>query len=88
MPRSIRFSESTTRAYELSLAARTATNAEARQSIAIELEGLRDSIRDLANATDASGSAMFGGYKVDTLPPSSSNQMEARPMLVIGVHTQ
>ena len=58
----------TTRAYELSLMASTATNAQARQSIAIELEGLLDSIRDLANSTDASGSALFGGYKVDTTP--------------------
>ena len=57
-----------TRIYELAVAARNQTNKDARQSIAIEIEGLTDSIRDLANTRDASGRSIFAGYKVDIQP--------------------
>ena len=38
----------TTRVYELAVAARNQTNRDARNSIAIEVEGIRESILDLA----------------------------------------
>ena len=46
-----------TRAYELGVQAATATNANARSTLATEMRGLLESIRDLSNATDASGRA-------------------------------
>ena len=57
-----------TRAYELSIKARSDTNKAGRLAIVVELEGILDSIRDLANSRDASGSALFGGYKVEGDP--------------------
>jgi len=57
-----------TRAYELSVMARSDTNKAGRPAIVVELEGILGSIRDLANSTDASGSALFGGYKVEGDP--------------------
>ena len=57
-----------TRAYELAIQARSQTNAGGRSVLAIEMKGIRDSIRDLANSTDPSGRSIFGGFKI-TLPP-------------------
>lgn len=58
----------TTRVYELAIAARNQTNLDARGSIAIEVEGIRKSMLDLANAKDASGRSLFAGYQVDIQP--------------------
>lgn len=57
-----------TRAYELGVQAATATNANARGTLATEMRGLLETIRDLSNATDASGRAIFGGFKVGAPP--------------------
>ena len=57
-----------TRAYELAIQARSQTNAGGRSVLAIEMKGIRDSIRDLANSTDPSGRSIFGGFKI-TSPP-------------------
>ena len=56
------------RAYELAIQARSQTNAGGRSVLAIEMKGIRDSIRDLANSTDPSGRSIFGGFKI-TSPP-------------------
>lgn len=58
----------TTRVYELAIAARNQTNRDARNSIAIEVEGIRESILDLANSKDASGRSLFAGYQVNVQP--------------------
>ena len=57
-----------TRAYELATKARSDTNESGRSAIVIELEGILEAIRDLANSKDANGSALFGGYKVEGNP--------------------
>ena len=57
-----------TRAYELAVRARSDTLASGRSAIIVELEGILDSIRDLANSKDANGGALFGGYKVEGNP--------------------
>ena len=57
-----------TRAYELAIQASSQTNAGGRSVLAIEMKGIRDSIRDLANSTDPSGRSIFGGFKI-TSPP-------------------
>ena len=57
-----------TRAYELAVTARSDTNASGRSAIVIELEGILDAVRDLANSKDANGGALFGGYKVEGDP--------------------
>ncbi|SFU20216.1 flagellar hook-associated protein 3 FlgL [Kosakonia arachidis] len=43
-------------------------NDEARQAIATELQGIRDSLRDLGNTRDSSGRYIFSGYKTGTEP--------------------
>ena len=57
-----------TRAYEITVQAASDTNATGRASLAIEMKGLRDNVRDLANATDASGRSIFGGFKIGDVP--------------------
>ena len=57
-----------TRAYELGIQARSDTNAGSRAALAIEIKGILESIRDLANATDASGRSIFGGFQVGSKP--------------------
>lgn len=57
-----------TRAYELAIQARSETNADSRKVLAIEIRGIRDSLRDIANATDASGRSIFGGFKTGAAP--------------------
>ena len=57
-----------TRAYELATKARSDTNESGRSAIVIELEGILEAIRDLANSKDPNGSALFGGYKVEGNP--------------------
>lgn len=57
-----------TRAYELGIQARSDTNAGGRTALAIEMNGLLESMRDLANTTDASGRSIFGGFQVGSLP--------------------
>ena len=57
-----------TRAYELGVQGATATNANARPTLATEMRGLLETIRDLSNATDASGRSIFGGFKIGDPP--------------------
>ena len=57
-----------TRAYELGVQGATATNANARPILATEMRGLLETIRDLSNATDASGRSIFGGFKIGDPP--------------------
>ena len=57
-----------TRAYELGIQARSDTNAGGRTALAIEIKGVLEGMRDLANATDASGRSIFGGFQVGSLP--------------------
>lgn len=58
----------TTRSYELALQAASDSNSDGRQSIAIEIEGLLNNILDIANSSDSSGRAIFGGFKVGEKP--------------------
>lgn len=60
-----------TRAYELSLQAKSDTAINGRNAIVVELEGLLDNIHDLANSSDASGRAIFGGFKIGDAPFST-----------------
>jgi flagellar hook-associated protein 3 FlgL len=62
-----------TRAYELGVQARSATNAGGRSALAVEIKGIVDSIRDLANGTDASGRSIFGGFQVGSAPFTVDN---------------
>ena len=62
-----------TRAYELAVQARSDTNAGSRSVIAIELKGIRESLRELANSSDASGRSIFGGFKIGTPPFTVDN---------------
>ena len=57
-----------TRAYELAIQARSETNAAGRNVLAIEMKGILDSIRDIANSTDPSGRSIFGGFKISSPP--------------------
>lgn len=57
-----------TRAYELAIQARSETNASGREVLAIEMRGILDSIREIANSTDPSGRSIFGGFRVDAPP--------------------
>lgn len=57
-----------TRAYEIGIQAASATNADGRSSLVIELRGLLDNVRDLGNSTDASGRAIFGGFNLGDVP--------------------
>lgn len=57
-----------TRAYEIGIQAASATNADGRRSLVIELRGLLDNVRDLGNSTDASGRAIFGGFNLGDVP--------------------
>lgn len=57
-----------TRIYELGIQGRSDTYASGRDSLIIEMEGLLDSLRSLANATDASGRSIFGGFRIGAPP--------------------
>ena len=57
-----------TRIYELGIQGRSDTNASGRDSLIIEMEGLLDSLRSLANSTDASGRSIFGGFRIGDPP--------------------
>ena len=57
-----------TRIYELGIQGRSDTNASGRGSLIIEMEGLLDSLRSLANSTDASGRSIFGGFRIGDPP--------------------
>ena len=56
------------RAYELAILARSETNSAGRNALAIEMKGIRDSIRDIANSSDPSGRSIFGGFKISSPP--------------------
>ena len=57
-----------TRAYELAVRATSDTTASGRSAILVEIEGILEAIRDLANSKDANGGALFGGYKGEGNP--------------------
>ena len=76
-----------TRAYELSVRARSDTNEAGRSAIVIELEGILEAIRDLANSKDANGGALFGGYKVEGNPFVTDAQGNTQYQGDRGTHT-
>ena len=75
-----------TRAYELSIQARADSNADGRPAIVVELEGLLDNIKDLANSSDASGRAIFGGFKIGDAPFSTDDSGNIQFVGDRGVH--
>ena len=75
-----------TRAYELSVQARSDSNAGGRPAIVVELEGLLDNIKDLANSSDASGRAIFGGFKIGDAPFSTDDSGNIQFVGDRGVH--
>ena len=75
-----------TRAYELSLQARSDSTASGRPAVVVELEGLLDNIKDLANSSDASGRAVFGGFKIGDAPFSTDASGNTQYVGDRGVH--
>ena len=69
-----------TRAYEMAILARSETNSAGRNALAIEMKGIRDSIRDIANSSDPSGRSIFGGFKISS-PPFSHIILQWNPAL-------
>tara|TARA_X000000950_G_scaffold268274_1_gene345618 strand:+ start:398 stop:1300 length:903 start_codon:yes stop_codon:yes gene_type:complete len=75
-----------TRAYELSVQARSDAAAGGRPAVVVELEGLLDNIKDLANSSDASGRAIFGGFKLGDTPFSTDVSGNTQYVGDRGVH--
>ena len=76
-----------TRAYELAIQARSDTNAGSRDVLAIEMRGIRESIRDMANSTDPSGRSIFGGFKIGSPPFTVDNAGNTSFVGDRGAHT-
>ena len=75
-----------TRAYELSVQARSDAAAGSRPAVIVEMEGLLDNIKDLANSSDASGRAIFGGFKLGDTPFSTDVSGNTQYVGDRGVH--
>jgi len=76
-----------TRAYELGIQARSDTNAGGRTALAIEIKGVLEGMRDLANATDASGRSIFGGFQVGSVPFTVDDAGTTKFVGDRGIHT-
>ena len=76
-----------TRAYEIGIQAASDTNNSGRGTLATELRGILDTVRDIANSSDASGRAIFGGFKVGETPFAVGNDGATSYVGDRGIHT-
>jgi len=77
-----------TRANELAIQARNDTlNAVDRKAIAAEINQLHESLTAIANTRDSAGDALFGGFKVKTLPFAADADGDIAFQGDRGIHT-